>query len=513
MTVRLAETLGGLSLSGDIANNLPEGKVLRTALLAAELGRGAGFDAATVRDAYYAAIVRFMGCTGYAHEEASRYGAGDDVALRHTMAFADEGQKLRTLGRIVAGIAPGAPLWDRATAIARLVGDGRAVLEHARAQCDASLHLTRTFGLEPGVGNAVAAYALRWDGKGGRKGEGSGEGIPAAARLADAADVLELALARGGMPLARAELKRRRGGQLDPRLAAIAEAELTRLIEAAGSSDLWERFLAAEPEPHLTASPERIDEIAAALGRVADLKSVFTLGHSRRVADRAVVLAGRLGLDAAATAALERAALVHDIGRIGTPGRIWDKPGPLSRLEREQVELHPLATERILRRASALAALAPLAAAAYERLDGSGYHRRLAGSALDLPMRILAVADVATALAEERPFRAPFTAAEAAAHLRAEAKAGRLDGDVVAAHLDGGAAPRPAPVHPLSDRELEVLRWVARGKTNPEIGIMLGISAKTVQHHVAHVYEKIGVSSRAGAALYAMERRLLDPVS
>src|SRR5262249_37803377 len=158
-----------------------------------------------------------------------------------------------------------------------------------------------------------------------------------------------------------------------------------------------------------------------------------------------------------------------------------------------QVELCPIGTERILRRSPDLARIAMLAASAGERLDGSGYHRRLAGAALDLPARILAVADVATALREVRPHR-PTHAAEAAARiLRDEVRGGRLDRRVVEALLDGGATPAPAPnARGLSDRETEVLAWVARGKTNPEIGILLGISAKTVQHHVGHIYEKVG---------------------
>ena len=81
----------------------------------------------------------------------------------------------------------------------------------------------------------------------------------------------------------------------------------------------------------------------------------------------------------------------------------------------------------------------------------------------------------------------------------------------MAALLDGGQSSGPSRnPQGLSEREIEVMVWVARGKTNPEIGILLGISARTVQHHVAHIYEKIGVSSRAGAALHAMENGLLN---
>ena len=116
---------------------------------------------------------------------------------------------------------------------------------------------------------------------------------------------------------------------------------------------------------------------------------------------------------------------MHDLGRSGVPNTIWDKPGPLTDVERERVRLHPYYTERVLARPESLAALGAIAVCHHERLDASGYHRSLPGSALSPAARILAAADVYHALTEARPHREAFAPEAAAAELRGEVRAGR----------------------------------------------------------------------------------------
>jgi HD-GYP domain-containing protein (c-di-GMP phosphodiesterase class II) len=225
------------------------------------------------------------------------------------------------------------------------------------------------------------------------------------------------------------------------------------------------------------------------------------------VADLAEAAAWRLGLDATK---MRRAALVHDLGRVGVPNAVWDRPGPLTTDERERVRLHPYLTERVLAHAPALAPLARLAGLHHERLDGSGYHRACDAASLDLPARVLAAADVYHALTEPRPHRPPC--ADAAGTLADEVRAGRLDPDAVEAVLaaTGRRAqlerPRPAG---LTEREVAVLRLLARGHTNRAIARELSIAIKTAGHHVEHIYTKTGCSTRAGASLFAAEHDLL----
>ena len=205
---------------------------------------------------------------------------------------------------------------------------------------------------------------------------------------------------------------------------------------------------------------------------------------------------------------------MHDLGRTGVPNSIWDKPGPLTEAERERVRLHPYYTERALARPAALARLGVVAGAHHERLDGSGYHRGLGGSALPPTSRVLAAADAYHAMTEPRPHRPALEPSAAAEELRGEARAGRLDADAADAVLAaaGHRRTRRGRSSPggLTPRELEVLVLLARGASNKEIARTLVIAEKTAANHVEHIYAKIDVSTRASAALYAMRHGLLD---
>jgi HD-GYP domain-containing protein (c-di-GMP phosphodiesterase class II) len=211
---------------------------------------------------------------------------------------------------------------------------------------------------------------------------------------------------------------------------------------------------------------------------------------------------------------LRCAAWLHDLGRVGVSSAVWEKPGSLTSGEWEQVRLHPYHTERLLARIPALAELARTAASDHERLDGSGYHRGLSGGQLPPAARVLAVADTWCAMAEPRAYRPARTATESADVLRQQAAAGRLAGEAVDAVLESvGERARPVAEAPagLTAREIEVLRMLARGMTNKQTGQQLEISPKTVGRHVESIYSKIGASTRAAAALFAVEHDLLQP--
>jgi DNA-binding CsgD family transcriptional regulator len=204
--------------------------------------------------------------------------------------------------------------------------------------------------------------------------------------------------------------------------------------------------------------------------------------------------------------------LIHDLGRVGVSTAIWDKPSRLTDLELERVHLHPHLTDRMLARVDALAAARTIAARHHERLDGSGYPRGLTAGTLTPSDRLLAAADVYHAMTEPRPHRPPLEVAAAARQLRAEVRAGRLDGMAADAVLQAAGHRAPArrswPAG-LTAREVEVLGLVARGHSTRQIAQRLVVSPKTVSNHVEHVYAKIGVSSRAAATLYASQQGLL----
>ena len=229
----------------------------------------------------------------------------------------------------------------------------------------------------------------------------------------------------------------------------------------------------------------------------------------------AMIRVQRAGLATGEVTALGRAAHLHDLGRAGISIAIWEKQGALSEAEWERVRMHTYFTERILARLQVLGPVSSIASSAHERLDGSGYHRRLPPGAVPTAARVLATADAYHAMTEARAYRPALTPERAAETLRAEAAAGRFDRDVVEVVL--GAAGQPAAQtagrtrNPagLTEREVEVIRLLARGMTNKEIASSLDISTKTAGHHVQHIFEKAGVTTRAAATLFAMQNDLV----
>jgi HD-GYP domain-containing protein (c-di-GMP phosphodiesterase class II) len=259
-------------------------------------------------------------------------------------------------------------------------------------------------------------------------------------------------------------------------------------------------------------SAAELDEALTAIARFVDLKSPFSLGHAQAVATLARDAAACLGLPAGERTVLYRAGLTAGFGRLGVSNAIWDKPGPLTVAEWERVRLAPQLAERMLRQSPPLAPVAALAGKQRERLDGSGYPAGLAGDAIPPAARILAAADSYQAMLEPRPHRPARSASEAAAELRGDARAGRLDPEAVAAVLAAAGhrvARRGANVAGLTAREIDVLRLAVRGLSNKQIAASLVVAPKTIGNHIEHIYTKIGVSNRAGAALFAMRNGLL----
>jgi DNA-binding CsgD family transcriptional regulator len=232
------------------------------------------------------------------------------------------------------------------------------------------------------------------------------------------------------------------------------------------------------------------------------------------VAALAEAAARHLGCTDSDVSAIRRAALMHDMGRASVSNGIWDKPGSLTAPEWERVRLHPYYTERVLETAPSLRPLARLAGKHHERLDSSGYYRGDPAALLPMPARILAAADAYHAMIELRPHRSALTGEAAAVELSAEVSAGRLDRDAVASVLEAAgqriAIPKPGWPAGLTDREVDVLRLAVRGVPNRQMAKKLFISEDTVKTHMRHLYEKVGLSSRAGLALFAMENNLIS---
>jgi HD-GYP domain-containing protein (c-di-GMP phosphodiesterase class II) len=271
-----------------------------------------------------------------------------------------------------------------------------------------------------------------------------------------------------------------------------------------------------EPEPRRTLEGAGLDAALTVAADFIDLKSPYRAGHSRRCAQLGADAARVYGATEQEIVALRRAAMLHEFGTTAVPNSILDKRGPLTRAEFDRVQVHPMLTEQMLGRSPALAVLNRVAAVHHEKVDGSGYHKGLGGEATDRAGRLLAAVDVYVGLTTERADRPAFSADDAAAELRGLVQRGLFEGATAEAVLAAaghrqapGSASRIQRPGGLSKREVEVLRLAALGLTTREIADRLFISSKTADHHIQHVYTKINVSTRAAAALWAMQHELL----
>jgi HD-GYP domain-containing protein (c-di-GMP phosphodiesterase class II)/DNA-binding CsgD family transcriptional regulator len=505
--VALTEVLAALSLATDLGSGFAPEKGLRVCLVGMAVGTQADIRDGDLADLFQATLLLALGCTAYATENAGYFD--DDLAFQqamHGLDITDPGS-LESFGSW-AGEPRAAALRALFLQIAPTVGP-----QATASACEASRSLGVKLGLRPNSIAALDHVHERWDGRG-LPGVCGGDALPLIARVMHLAEQAAIAHGTGGPRAAVAVVANRAGGHLDPELAQLVLSDPEPLVAAVSSPDPMTAVLEAEPPPKVRVSEDAVDGLAEAFGDLADLKCRFTLGHSRGVASLVDAAASLSRLADDVRGRLRRAALVHDVGRTSVSTGIWERPGPLSAGEVDLVRLHAYWSERVLERSAALRELAPLAGSHHERLDGTGYHRCVAGAALSRESRLLAVADVLHALGEPRPHRHAYDLDSAARIVTIEAKEGRLDPDAVAAVIEAAGAPRPRRAWPadLTDREVEVLRLAARGLSNKEIAKSLVISHRTVQHHLAHIYDKTGRRSRAGNALFAMEHGLLEAI-
>jgi HD-GYP domain-containing protein (c-di-GMP phosphodiesterase class II) len=508
--IRAAELVGALSLATDLGTGQPLEHALRTAVLAVRLGELAGASTAELADTYYVALLHGSGCTSNSHDATQFFG--EDIMHRAAFFLIDPADPEQVLAFYRTHVGPGRPTEVRERMIEAALSSPDRARESFAAMCEVAQRFARWLELGPGVVAALEFVFARWDAKGPSGGVG-GEALPLPARLLHVARDYSLFLSAAGADDARTVLEQRAGTAYDPHLAELAAHRFGDVCAELDDTRMWEHALESEPFPHVRRSGDGIEAGFAAFAALTGLKSPWFREHSTAVADLAEAAAWRLSLPAETVAFLRRAALAADLGRVGVSNAIWEKEGPLGFGEWERVRLHPHFTERAFAQSEALAPIGLLAGSHHERLDGSGYHRGLRGSALDKVGRILAAADCYTAMRSARPYRPPLEPAAAETELRLEVEEGRLDAEAVDAVL--AAAGHRVPKRPrelpagLTGRELEVLLALVLGHSNQAIADDLGISAKTVDHHVQHVYQKAGVRSRAAVTVWAFEHDLV----
>ena len=504
----MPELLAALSLGTDLGMGHPMEHVLRQTSLALRLAEEIGLSDGEREVVYFSSMMAWVGCHIDAYEQAKWFG--DDCAVKHDIRSVDFGRPVESAAFVIRHIGSGRRVVERALLGAAFLGEGvkamDAMLENHWRAAD---QLAERLGLGDAVRANIAQTFERWDGKG-DPGDVKGCEILVASRLVNLADVVEVFYQAGGLDAAVGVAKARRGTQFDPELVDLFCVRAGDLFEELEHVTSWDALMERRPVAGAL-SGDDLDAALAAIGDFVDLKTPFAIGHARNVADLACGAGAELSLPTTDLQLLRRAALVHDVGQLGVPNSIWDKRGPLSRSEMERVRLHPYFVDRMFA-SSPLVPVGRLAAEHHERLDGSGYPRGVTGSALSLASRVLAAADVYQTKTEARPHRQAAPAGELESHLRAEVKAGRLDGDAVSAVLRAAGhrvrRKRDWPAG-LTAREVEVLRLVAQGLSHHQIAERLVISRKTASNHVERIYAKIGVTNRAMAGAFAMKHGLM----
>src|SRR4051794_19820473 len=346
--LRLAEFVATLALAQDNAFGQPLESQLRSCLLASWMCEEAGFGREVCKDAYWVALLRYVGCTGHAHEVATVFG--DEIAIRAQTLVHDAANPTEVMGDVMAFATAGRPEDERDEIIRMLQETAHEWAVHNFASgCEVADMLVQRLDFGPGVRDALAYTFERWNGKGFPT-HAEGEAIPLAMRIVHLTHDMEAIgrLFSGDRALEVA--RERRDRTYDPALADLFVAHGRNWFDRLRETEPWDAVLALEPEPRRMLDGDALDRALVVAADFIDLKSPYMGGHSRRCAQLATDAARVLGLPEEAVTVLRRAALVHDFGTTAVPNSIWDKPGPLTRTEFDRVELHTMLTEQMLRR-------------------------------------------------------------------------------------------------------------------------------------------------------------------
>ena len=422
--IALSEVIGALSYALDITEGQPAGHAVRSCMIGMRIAEELQLPARTRSDLFYALLLKDAGCSANAERMTALFGA-DDRAAKRTSKLIDWASPWQAFVWSLRTVAPDG---SRRARLARLRGikdEGEVTRKFMEARCDRGAEIARMLYLSEATAAAIRSLDEHWDGRGMPDGL-RGEEIPLLARILCLAQTAEIFHAAGGVDAARRVARKRRGRWFDPALVDALLAVETRILDDARAS----RRLGRGSPPTCCSSPTTRGSIGS------PRRSPASSTPSRRSPPGTPSASPRspsasapcCGSTPSSQRDLRRAGLLHDIGKLAISNLILDKPGKLTDDEFGRVKEHPAYSLAILERAPCFAAIAPLAANHHERIDGSGYPRRLAGEQLDMPMRVLAVADVYEALTADRPYRGPLPV-EKALDIVAWEVPGRLDGD------------------------------------------------------------------------------------
>lgn len=419
--VRLSDILAALSHALDLTEGQPPGHCVRATYIGMHVGRAMGLPIGALWELYYTIMLKDLGCSSNAARICALY-LSDDIGFKRDFKTVSDSLP-KVLGFVFSHTGLNAGLTERFRAVLNILQNGGTIVDDLiQTRCQRGAEIAARLRFPPAVATAIHALDEHWNGKG-RPDRLAGSGIPLYARIALLAQVADVFHTGAGPAAALAEIRGRTGTWFDPEVAACFEraAAAPGFWDVLASDSIEAAVAALEPtQSAIIVDEPYLDDIARAFAQVIDAKSPFTSGHSERVAVYADMVAAELGLDAGRRRWLRRAALLHDIGKLGVSNAILDKNGKLDEDEWRAMRAHARLSETILARVPIFRDMARIGGGHHERLDGRGYPRGLTGDAIALETRIVSVADVFDALTADRPYRKAMPLAKALDIMRAD---------------------------------------------------------------------------------------------
>jgi len=404
--ITLSELIGSLSYALDITEGQPAGHCVRCCWIGMHIGRDIGMPENQLWNLYYTLLLKDLGCSSNAARICELY-LTDDLHFKHDFKFV--GESLPQVLQFVfqhTGLQAG--LAERFRSVLNILRNGSQIAHELIAtRCSRGADIARLLRFSEEVASGIYSLDEHYNGLG-KPHALAGEAIPVFSRIALLAQVIDVFNKANGQEAALAEIQSRSGHWFDPQLVASFErvAQDPGFWTKLNAPDIAVSVQQLEPAAfEVPVDDDYLDDIAAAFGQVVDSKSPYTSGHSARVALYTDLIAEQLGLSFERRRWLKRAALLHDVGKLGVSNSVLDKAGKLDDNEWEQVRRHAGYTELILSRIGAFAELAKVAGAHHEKLDGTGYPHRLPEDQISMETRIITTADIFDAITATRPYR------------------------------------------------------------------------------------------------------------
>lgn len=503
--IDIKEILISISIALDYANGRKPEFSLKLALVSVFLAKLSKCSKEQIELAYLSSLMKSIGCTSYSPEEAKIF-SGDDISFKSVFSTVDSISHLDMLNHLRK--LPTDNPWNELKMKFQLILEGKTVYKKiVEAHCDSARVLIQEIQLNPEISLIVNDFYERYDGRGIPKKKKKNE-IHYVSRIISVAQYFVSFCESMGLDKIEKQLKGKSGKMFDPEVVTLLCNFLHELYILINSNTIYDDALSISPNIYVT----HLNSVALLISYLPDFKSRYTQTHSKRVSQLALYLAKSMKLSEEEQSKIYISALIMNVGMVCIPSGLLDKASTLNSSEKETIETHTYFTYQILKKSKILSPYLEYCISHHETLLGTGYHRRIKD--LNLSQSILIYADKAIALSSERSYRKAFTKEEVLKILKTEIQVGKLEKSIFT-HLEkylGFKNTKKSYKNnsfSLTEREIEVLKLIAKGNTNKQIASQLKLSDRTVQHHTIHIYEKMGVKSRSSAIILGIKEKII----